>query len=126
MRDNNDFAQQILTALIDRAQQKQFTEFRLISSWHNFKLYYKAIKQTRFVLKLLRTSQKSLFKRYCKSVKNGAADFTAVLAYLQFFDIINFYEEELAIIKILVGEYYDYLMSGNILYALLGGVRDDL
>jgi hypothetical protein len=45
------------------------------------------------------------------------------VAYEELADIINFYEIELQTIYNMLDEYEEYLWSGNLFYALMGGER---
>jgi hypothetical protein len=120
---NNDEAQQILEEILAQAEAGQSTEFRFITSWADFKACNRNYKANKIIIHMLKQSSKRLFKTYCKDVIAGISDVTKLLAYSQLDDIIDYYQKELKTLDDMLNEYEDYLWSGNILYALMGGER---
>ena len=114
-------AQEILTLLIDQAQEEH-TEFHIITTWAEFKYYWRQEKATKVVIKLLRNSANFVFNSYCKAVASGSADFNLLLAYSQLQDVVAYYEQELKIISDMTNEYDDYLVSNNFIFTLIGAM----
>jgi hypothetical protein len=120
---NNNEAQQVLSAILEQATEGESSEFRFITSWADFKECFISYKSTKVVIKILKKASKRLFKTYCKDVISGISDITKLLAYSQLDDVIDYYKKELKTLDDMLNEYEDYLRSGNILYALMGGER---
>ncbi len=120
---NNNEAQQILEEILDYAANGEPIEFRLIGSWADYKSRFISYKATKLVIKMLKQSSKRLFKTYCKDVTSGISDVTKLLAYNQLDDVILFYEKDLKTLDDMLNEYDEYLWSGNLFYALMGGER---
>jgi len=119
----NTEAQQILLSIIEQAEQENYTLFQFITSWAEFKFYYKKLMSTKLVIRILRTSADNLFNSYCKDIANGTQDVSKLLAYSQLGDIKAFYERDLETVKQMLDEYDEYLGQGNFLYSFLGGER---
>lgn len=119
----NTDAQQILLSIIEQAEQENYTRFQFITSWDEFKFYYKKLMSTKLVIRILRTSADNLFNSYCKDVVSGTQDVSKLLAYSQLGDIKAFYERDLETIKQMLDEYDEYLGQGNFWYSFLGGER---
>ena len=120
----NTEAQQLMLTIIERAESGQFTEFRLITSWAEFRFYRKNARATRLVIKALKASANNLFKEYCRDVTKGRQTVDKILAYTQILDIAAFYEKELDTVKRMLDEYDEYLGKGHFWYSFLGGERD--
>ena len=117
-------AQQLLLEIVEQAQQQKFTQFRLITSWADFKFYRNNAIATKLIIRMLKSSAKNLFKNYCKDIKTGIQDVQQLLAYNEILDIIVFYEKELETFKRMLDEYDDWLGQGHFWYSFLGGERD--
>ena len=121
---DNTEAQQVLLEIIEQAQQQKFTEFRLITSWEEFRFYRKNILATRLIIGMLKEAAQNLFKAYCKTIESGTQDLQQLLAYTEILEITAFYEKELETLRKMVDEYDEYLWNGNFWYSFLGGERD--
>jgi hypothetical protein len=122
MQDND--AQQLLTEIINYAEQAKQSEFQFITSWQEFMFYRKKHKSTKLVIKVMQKCATNLLNTYCKDIASGYADVTQLLAYTQFLDIIAFYKNELDTLKLMLDEYDEYLGHGNFWKSFLGGERD--
>ncbi len=122
MQDND--AQQLLIEIIKYAEQAESSEFQFITSWREFLFYRKKHKSTKLVIKVIQKCATNLLNTYCKDVVSGYADVTQLLAYTQFLDIIEFYKNEAATLKLMLDEYDEYLGQGNFWKSLLGDERD--
>lgn len=118
-------AKQLISDILNHAQEDKQFEFKYICSWAEFRHYSKIIKSTKFVIKTLKTSADKLFKEYCQDVIIGISDVNKLLAYSQLVDVICFYEADINTIKKMIDEYDNYLGDwGNFFNALLGGERE--
>lgn len=120
----NTEAQQFLLEILEQAQQGKFTEFRLLTSWYDFKNCHRTALATKLVIRLLSSSAKKLFKEYCKDITAGEQDVNKLLAYTQLCEITSFYERELDTFKRMIDEYDHYLGHGHFWHAFLGGERE--
>ena len=116
-------AQQLLLNILAHAEEGKFTEFHFITSWLEFRFYFRTHKSTKLIIKTLRSAAKNLFKSYCKDISIGSADFTQLLAYAELQEVIAFYEKDLRIVKRMLDEYDNYLGRGHFWYSFLGGER---
>jgi hypothetical protein len=121
---DNTEAQQLLLEIIDQAQNRRFTEFRLITSWADFRFCRKNHLATKLIISMLKDSTRNLFNAYCKDIKSGIQDIQQLLAYTEIREITAFYEKELETLQRMIDEYDDYLGHGNFWYSFLGGERD--
>lgn len=117
-------AQQILSALIEQAQEGKSLEFRFIRSWNEFQYSWRLHKTTKLIIKALKDSNNKLLKEYCKDVIAGVSDVNKLLAFKQLQAITAFYEKDLETLKRMIDDYDEYLGNGNFWYSLLGGERD--
>lgn len=115
--------QQLLTEILNYAQEGKFIEFRLIRSWNEFIGYWQDSKATKLVIKALRIGAEDLFKSYCGDIVSGSTDVNKLLAFKQLQDVIAFYERDLATLKRMLDEYDEYL-GNHFWYSFLGGERD--
>jgi hypothetical protein len=115
-------SEQVLLAIIEQAKAEP-SKFRFIVSLADYRYCLNLYRSTKLVLRILKTASKNLFKAYCKDVTSGISDFTQLVAYEELADIISFYEIELQTIYNMLDEYEEYLWSGNLFYALMGGER---
>ena len=115
---------EIVTLLLDKAQENKHTEIRLITTYKEFRAVKKQAKALRVVLKILRNSANSVLKKYCKEVVVGEQDFSKLLAYSQLLDVAYYYEQELEIVTGMITEYDRYLDTCAYIATLLGEVRE--
>lgn len=115
--------QQILLDIFEHAQNSKFTEFRILANLAEYRFCRDRVKYIKLVIKVLHSGANNLFKKYCKAVATGEADFTKLLAYRQTKQIASFYEQELITFCDMLDEYEEYLHAGNFLTALIGESR---
>ena len=111
--------EQLVLDIIEHAHKKQYTKFHRITSWKEYRFYYSNRLATKLIIKALKSSSKNLFKEYCKDVKDGAQDFSKLLAYSQINEITTFYELDLVLIQNMLNEYDKYLNEGNFWKAVI-------
>jgi hypothetical protein len=116
-------SQEFLLEILRQAEEGKSIEFRLITSWSEFKFFRKSLLSTKLVVRALNSGAKTLFKDYCKDITTGSADFTQLLAYAQLKDIISFYERDIDTLKKMLDKYDDYLGQGHFWFSFLGGER---
>lgn len=117
-------AQELLLNILNNAEEGKSIQFRFITSWSEFRFYWQNFRSTKLVIRVLRSAAKDLFKTYCEDIAAGSADFTKLLAYTEFQDVIAFYERDLNTLKKMLDEYDEYLGQGHFWYSFLGGERD--
>jgi hypothetical protein len=121
---DNTEANQLLLEIIAQAENRQFTEFRLITSWAEFNQFRRNKLATKLIINMLKDSARSLLKGYCHSITLGTQDLTQLIAYTEIQDITAFYEQELLNLQKMIDEYDEYLGEGHFWYSFLGGERD--
>lgn len=117
-------AQELLLNILNNAEEGKSIQFRFITSWSEFRFYWQNFRSTKLVIRVLRSAAKDLFKTYCEDIVAGSADFTKLLAYTEFQDVIAFYERDLNTLRKMLDEYDEYLGQGHFWYSFLGGERD--
>ena len=121
---NDNEAKQLLSDILNQAQEGQNIEFRFITSWQEFIYCMKLRRSTKLVIKTLTASANNLFKDYCKDITSGATDVNKLLAHEQLLEVITFYNKDLAVLKQMADEYDKYLGQGHFWYSFLGGERE--
>jgi hypothetical protein len=119
---------EIVKRLILQAQEDQHTKPHLITTWKEYRFYINQARSLKVVIKVLRNSEASLFKSYCKGIAKGEAEFSKMIACLQVQDIIDYYDQEYEIIKGMNTEYDNYLGECNFInfiLTLFGAERDN-
>ena len=117
-------AQQLLLSIIEQAQEENAIKFKFITSWAEYKFYWRKLTATKIVIRLLKTACKNLFNSHCKDIINGAHDASKIIAYARMCEIKAFYETDLDTLYCMIRDYENYLGEGNFLNAFLGGERD--
>lgn len=120
---DDNFAHQLTLEILNQAQERRFTQFRLLRNWQEYQMARQSVVTTELVIKVLRQSADKLFKQYCKAVITGISDINQLMAYSQLHEVMSFYKVELATFTDMVNEYAEYLRHGNFLYAYTGGDR---
>ena len=123
---NTDIAQ-LLASIIEYAATSPNTEFKQICSLAEYRFYKKKIKNCRMLIKALDKTGKKLFDNYCKNIKTGTADFTAILIYQRIHQTIEFYKREIDTYLDMIEDFNLFLKlnSSNFWFMLLGGVRPE-
>lgn len=116
-------AQEILNQIIRQAEERKGVKPHIINTLSEYLFYRDQEKSLKAVLKVLRNCANFVFKEYCAEVPTGRANFTKLLAYKEFQEIITYYNQELLIVRGMLGEYYRYLTAGNFINAFLGEDR---
>lgn len=116
-----DNTEELILKLIDYAkagEHKKVDQLRFFNEYISGRITYGATKK---VVNILKVSTNNLFKNYCKAVQDQQADVNMLLAYKQLQHAVNFYKEELTIIKNALVDYENYLCADNFLKAFLFG-----
>lgn len=117
----------LIEEILAKAREGRAQPFAYILYWNEFKEYIRQRLSTKLVIKTLKASAKNLFKEYCSEIAAGASDVTKLFAYKQFLDIIDFYENELNTLQLMIDDYSEYLGNfRNFINALLGEKRSVL
>ena len=113
----------LMSELVYNAEASNHRQFQYLRSYRE----YRRAKQIKRTLVLLVSSIKQSLakqlKRYCKDVTAGKTDVIKLIAYCSTIKVLNFYEEELKIIKDMIMEYECYLANGNWSDFILGTYR---
>lgn len=121
---DNTEAQQLLIEIIEQAQNQKFTEFRLITTWADFRYWRKNTLATKLIIRMLEDASRNIFKDYCRTVESGTQDIQQLLAYTEIREITGFYNKELETMQKMIDEYDEWLGQGHFWYSFLGGERD--
>lgn len=117
-------AQELLLEILTNAEEGKSIEFRLITSWQEFRFYQQNLRATRVIVGTLKEAADKLFRSYCREIPGGSADFTQLLAYSQLQEVCAFYERDVETLKKMLDEYDEYLGKGNFWFSFLGGERE--
>lgn len=117
-------AQELLLEILTTAEEGKSIEFRLITSWAEFRFFQRSLRSTKLIIGTLKEAADKLFKTYCHEVSTGSADFTQLLAYPQLQEVIAFYERDIDTLQKMLDEYDEYLGKGNFWFSFLGGERE--
>ena len=123
MCDNE--TQELIMTLIDHAKNAKPSEFRFIRTWCDYRFCKGKVNSFKLLVQGFNKTSDRLFKIYCDGVNNGAGNFNQLLAYQQLQQVIRFYENELVTYLSIVYEYEAYLMTGHLLSAFFGEIRED-
>jgi hypothetical protein len=113
--------QEILLNLIDYAKTGEHMKFEQLRFFSEYIGGRTTLRATEKVTDILEDSANTLFKKYCRAVKQHQADVHLLLAYKQIQQAVDFYREEQKIIKDILVDYESYLLAGNFLKAFLFG-----
>ena len=119
-RQTNKLSHGLAGEIIDRAQAGNYTNFRLITDWHDYLTMCSIRKRTKLIKKSLTASKIKLFKTYCLDILDHDTDPAKLLTFKELTKLEKFYIEDLAIINDIIFEYEAYLTRGNLLCAVLG------
>jgi hypothetical protein len=120
MTDND-----ILVQLIEHAQAEEYSTFKYIRNWSDYRFTKRNQKALLSTVDALQTSCDRTFNSYCREVRTGTADVTKLIAYTVLRSALKFYEKELSVFNNMVYEYEAYLLEGNYLHAFFGAERTD-
>lgn len=123
MKETDPQIPELVSKIIQQAQDGQHTEFHLINYWSEYWYFLQLKKSVSCVLKILRNCSNSILNTYCREIQSGAVDFRKLLAYKQFVDITGYYSEELNILQQMILEYENYLTLDKLIPALFGKQR---
>lgn len=118
--------QELLLNLIEYTKTGEHTKFeqlRFVREYITARTTYKAMTK---VIVVLEGSATNLFKEYCKMIKQQEADLNLLFAYKQLLQAINFYKDELVIIKDILKDYEKYFWKGDFLADLISGKERDI
>ena len=117
--------QQLIDDLINQAESGEHSEYKLITTWAEYRFYLGQQRSLKTVIKVLRNCSNFIFNLYCKEVELGTGDFNKMLAYSQLRDTIMYYDKEYQIIKKMNDEYDNYLGNWtNFFMAIAGHTRE--
>ena len=113
--------QDVVIALIERAQAGEHLPFKLITNISEYFVNRTSRRAIKSVIKSLIKSRDRVFKRYCKQVANGEGDFEQLLVCNALQDTAEFYKAEIRIITDMIDEYDEYLLTSinNLIGAIL-------
>jgi hypothetical protein len=115
--------QQLIVSILDFARDTKPSEFRLLRTWQDYKLYKNKRTAYKLLVRGLNRTSNRLFKKYCTGVSIGEGNINQLLAYQQLQTTLRFYEHELEVFTDMVYEFEAYLMEGNYLASFLGEIR---
>ena len=118
---------EIINDLIQQAEDEDHVEFKLITTWEEYRFYLQQERAFKVVVKVLKACARATFRAYCEEVVSGESDLNKLLAYLQLQDVIAFYEQDLQTVKKMNTEYDEHLGNwGNFVKEfILGYERED-
>ena len=115
----NTASQSLITELLAFVEAGEHTQFQFLRNLQDYVFTCNVKHTIRVLIKNIQSSADKLFATYCKEIRHGSADFDKLLVYQSLVRIIAFYGDELLIMNDMIDEYETYLMSGNIINALL-------
>ena len=106
----------LFKSLIEKAiVHKDKTPFEYLKSAAGL---FAALQYKRGIAKIIRVFDlvaTATYKKYCKQVRLGIADFSILYAYVQYLECKRFYEGELKTISSMIEEYWAYCFAGHFL-----------
>lgn len=120
-----DDTQELLLDLIEKARAGEHTKFEQLRFFNEYAGGRVTLRATKKVADILEGSANTLFKKYCKAIRQHQADVNLLLAYRQLQQAVDFYKEEQQIIQDLLTDYENWLFDGNFLKAFLFGEERD-
>jgi hypothetical protein len=116
---------EMLLQLIERARTKDYTKFRYLHNWKEYRYIRQTKKTLELTISALQKAGDNTLKSYCREVKRGTSEITKLVAFNVLNNTLKFYEEELGIINHMLYEYEAYLLEGNYVSAFLGSERSN-
>lgn len=120
-----DTQKELLSVLLDRADKGKHLDFKFIKTWREYWTVRSSLRSVEIVVKNLTKSYNSTFKKYCKAIPAGEAQFIKLIACSTLRSAITFYEEEYNILFDMLEEFETYAARGKFLDPLLFGQRPD-
>lgn len=120
-----DDTKELLLDLIENARAGEHTKFEQLRFFNEYAGGRATLRATRKVADILEDSTNTLFKKYCRAVRQHQADVNLLLAYKQLQQVVFFYKEEQRVIKDILTDYENWLFDGNFLKAFLFGEERD-
>lgn len=105
--------EELFKALVEKAINKEHTGFEYIKNVVEFRVMRSSRKGLRTVIKLFDHILDSMYKAYCKQVRDGNNDFSLLCAYRQYGECREFYKKELETAENMLDEYDAYLGKGH-------------
>ena len=121
-----DDTKELLLSLIENTRSSEHTKFEQLRFFSEYAGGRATLSATKKVTDILEDSANTLFKKYCKAVRQHQADVNLILAYRQLRQAVFFYKEEQQIIKDILVDYENWLFNGNFLKAFLFGEERDI
>ena len=113
--------------LIERAENKEFSEFTLLRTYHEYRLAKKYARSVKKAAKLFLELSKRFESKLDTCVKGDAVYLDQIRAFSTSSHVTLqtylFYSEELKTILSMIQEFKVYLKQGNFIFCLLGGLR---
>jgi hypothetical protein len=121
-----DDTRELILELINHARAGVHTKIEQLRFFREYVAARITSSATTKVINVLGLAADNIFNTYCNAVECQQADVNMLLAYKQLQQAVNFYKEELCMIKAVLKDYENYLWDGNFLRAVLFGEERDL
>lgn len=112
--------QEMILKVIEHAETAKLSEFRLITTWAEYRKFKDKRKAFKLLVNGLKKSSNRCFKRYCRAVTAGISNVSTLLAYQRLWATMEFYKKEVEILTDMIDEYETYLFSGDLFWAYIG------
>ena len=117
----------VIKELIERAENKEFSEFTLLRTYHEYRIAKKYARNVKKAAKLFLELSKRFESKLGTCVEDGAVHLDQIRAFSTSSHVTLqtylFYSEELKTILSMIQEFKVYLKQGNFIFCLLGGLR---
>lgn len=117
----------VIKELIERAENKEFSEFTLLRTYHEYRIAKKYARNVKKAAKLFLELSKRFESKLDTCVEEGAVRLDQIRAFSTSSHVTLqtylFYSEELKTILSMIQEFKVYLKQGNFIFCLLGGLR---
>ena len=98
--------QQLIISILEFARDTKPSEFRLLRTWQDYKLYKNKRTAYKLLVRGLNRTSNRLFKKYCTGVSIGEGNINQLLAYQQLQTTLRFYEHEIVCCFLFVFVFY--------------------
>ncbi len=117
----------VIKELIERAENREFSEFTLLRTYHEYRLAKKYARNVKKTAKLFLDLSKKFESKLDTCVSDGIVRLDQIRAFSTSSHVTLqtylFYSEELKTILSMIQEFKVYLKQGNFIFCLLGGLR---